>query len=144
VLFTSGSTGLPKGAWFTDRQLRAITRYDVGDAIGGDDPIAQYGSTQFAHVGFTTKLPWYLRMGTTTHLLARWRAGDVLDLASNANIVEKSGAWYSYNKERIGQGRENAKKFLQEHAEMLTDIESKVLDSAGIKRVTAPGAGASE
>jgi recombination protein RecA len=72
------------------------------------------------------------------------RAGDVLDLASNANIVEKSGAWYSYNKERIGQGRENAKKFLQEHAEMLTDIESKVLDSAGIKRVTAPGAGASE
>jgi len=72
------------------------------------------------------------------------RAGDVLDLASNANIVEKSGAWYSYNKERIGQGRENAKKFLQEHAEMLTDIESKVLDSAGIKRVTAPGAGSSE
>jgi len=72
------------------------------------------------------------------------RAGDVLDLASNANIVEKSGAWYSYNKERIGQGRENAKKFLQEHAEMLTDIESKVLDNAGIKRVTAPGAGASE
>jgi len=72
------------------------------------------------------------------------RAGDVLDLAANANIVEKSGAWYSYNKERIGQGRENAKKFLQEHGEMLSDIESKVLDGAGIKRVTTPGASAGE
>ena len=85
IVFTSGTTGLPKGAWFTDRQLRAIARYDVGDAEGGDTPIPQYGSTQFAHVGFTTKLPWYLRMGTTTHLLERWRAADVL------NLVEREG-----------------------------------------------------
>ncbi|MFN8016578.1 MAG: AMP-binding protein [Acidimicrobiales bacterium] len=75
IVFTSGTTGLPKGAWFTDRQLRAVTAYDVGDAVGGEVAIPQYGATQFAHVGFTTKLPWYLRMGTTTHLLARWRAG---------------------------------------------------------------------
>ena len=68
------------------------------------------------------------------------RAGDVLDLASNMNIVEKSGAWYSYNKERIGQGRENAKKFLTEHPEMLNQIEVRVLDQAGIKRVVTPGA----
>ena len=91
IVFTSGTTGVPKGAWFTDRQLRAIARYDIGDAVGGDDPIPQYGSTQFAHVGFTTKLPWYLRMGTTTHLLARWRAGDVLDLVERERIGTLGG-----------------------------------------------------
>jgi acyl-CoA synthetase (AMP-forming)/AMP-acid ligase II len=91
IVFTSGTTGLPKGAWFTDRQLRAITRYDIGDAVGGDTPIAQYGSTQFAHVGFTTKLPWYLRLGTTTHLLERWRAGDVLDLVVRERIATLGG-----------------------------------------------------
>ncbi|HEX2576336.1 MAG TPA: AMP-binding protein [Aquihabitans sp.] len=91
IVFTSGTTGTPKGAWFTDRQLRAVTRYDVGDAWGGADPVAQYGSTQFAHVGFTTKLPWYLRLGTTTHLLARWRAGDVLDLVERERIATIGG-----------------------------------------------------
>jgi recombination protein RecA len=68
------------------------------------------------------------------------RAGDVLDLAANLNIVEKSGAWYSYAKERIGQGRENAKKFLLEHPDMLNQIEAKVLEQSGVKRVVTPGA----
>lgn len=86
VVFTSGTTGQPKGAWFTDRQLTAITRYDVGDTWG-TGVVPQYGSTQFAHVGFTTKLPWYLRLGTTTHLLDRWRAGDVLDLVARECIA---------------------------------------------------------
>jgi acyl-CoA synthetase (AMP-forming)/AMP-acid ligase II len=86
VVFTSGTTGQPKGAWFTDRQLTAITRYDVGDGWGRAE-MSQYGSTQFAHVGFTTKLPWYLRLGTTTHLLDRWRAGDVLDLVARERIA---------------------------------------------------------
>jgi acyl-CoA synthetase (AMP-forming)/AMP-acid ligase II len=91
IVFTSGTTGLPKGAWFTDRQLRAITRYDIGEAEGGDAPIPAYGSTQFAHVGFTTKLPWYLRMGMTTHLLDRWRASDVLDLVERERIATIGG-----------------------------------------------------
>ncbi len=91
VVFTSGTTGTPKGAWFTDHQLRAVTRYDVGDAWGGDALVPQYGSTQFAHVGFTTKLPWYLRLGTTTHLLERWRAGDVLDLVARERIATIGG-----------------------------------------------------
>lgn len=91
IVFTSGTTGIPKGAWFTDRQLEAVTFYDIGDAVGGERTIAQYGATQFAHVGFTTKLPWYLRMGTTTHLLARWRAADVLDLLERHRMTTLGG-----------------------------------------------------
>ena len=54
------------------------------------------------------------------------REGDILDLAVELDIVEKSGAWYSYGGERIGQGRENSKAFLKEHPEMCADIEAKV------------------
>ncbi len=54
------------------------------------------------------------------------REGDVLDLAVDRTIVEKSGAWYSYGKERIGQGRENARVYLREHPEALAEIESSL------------------
>ncbi|MGO3731740.1 MAG: recombinase RecA [Vagococcus sp.] len=52
--------------------------------------------------------------------------GELLDMASDKDIVNKSGAWYSYNEERIGQGRENAKKFLAEHPDMMEEIYQKV------------------
>ncbi len=52
--------------------------------------------------------------------------GDILDLAANVNIVNKSGAWYAYNGDKIGQGRENAKTFLKQHPEICDDIERKV------------------
>jgi len=80
LVFTSGTTGRPKGALFRERQLAAITRIDVADAWGDPTapPTPMLASTQFAHVGFMTKLPWYLRTGSTTHVLARWRAADVL------------------------------------------------------------------
>lgn len=54
------------------------------------------------------------------------KTGDTLDLAVENNIVDKSGAWYSYNDERIGQGRENSKRFLADHPEMLLEIENKL------------------
>lgn len=54
------------------------------------------------------------------------REGDLLDLAVTRDIVTKSGTWYSYGKERIGQGRENAKKYLQENKEMAAEIEGKL------------------
>lgn len=54
------------------------------------------------------------------------KEGDVLDLASDVNIVNKSGAWYSYNETRIGQGRENAKIFLKENKDMCLTIENEV------------------
>jgi len=80
LVFTSGTTGEPKGALFRDRQLAAVTRIDVADAWGDPaaEPTPMLAGTQFAHVGFTTKLPWYLRLGTTTHVLGRWRAADAL------------------------------------------------------------------
>jgi recombination protein RecA len=54
------------------------------------------------------------------------KEGDVLDLAVERNVVEKSGAWFSYGKERIGQGRENSRIFLKEHPEIMQDIRAKL------------------
>ena len=56
------------------------------------------------------------------------KAGNILDMAVNLDIIEKAGSWFSYNGERIGQGRENVKKYLRENPEMLADIEKKVRD----------------
>lgn len=57
------------------------------------------------------------------------REGDVLDLAVEKNIVEKSGTWYTYKGDRIGQGRENAKQFLKERPKILEQIEKEILES---------------
>ena len=62
------------------------------------------------------------------------REGDVLDLAFLHNIVDKSGAWYSYQGERIGQGRENAKQFLKENPEVFKSIEERVRKELGLTR----------
>jgi len=63
------------------------------------------------------------------------REGDVLDLAVNNNIVEKSGAWFSYKNERIGQGRENAKTFLKERQDMLNEIDTELRKRLGLVAV---------
>ena len=68
---------------------------------------------------------------------------DVVDLASEANIIQKSGAWYSYNDQRIGQGRENAKLFLRDNPPLMTEIEGKVKELLGM-RPAAAAAGADE
>ena len=60
------------------------------------------------------------------------KTGELLDLGVNANIVEKAGAWFSYNGERIGQGRENAKKFLIENPAVASTIETAVRENAGL------------
>ena len=56
------------------------------------------------------------------------REGDILDLAAEENIIVKSGAWYAYEGNKIGQGRENAKGYLKEHPEVLAEVEQKVRD----------------
>ena len=59
--------------------------------------------------------------------------GDVLDLAADAGIVNKSGAWYAYGGNKIGQGRENTRQYLKEHTEMLEEIEQKVRAHYGLQ-----------
>jgi recombination protein RecA len=60
------------------------------------------------------------------------KEGELLDLGAEMNIVEKSGSWYSYGSERIGQGRENACEFLREHPEIAHQVESKVREAVGL------------
>jgi len=66
------------------------------------------------------------------------REGDLLDLAVENNIVEKSGAWFSYGGERIGQGRENARDFLKAHPDMLRDVEARLYEKFGIVKSVPP------
>ena len=70
------------------------------------------------------------------------REGDLVDLGVECNIVEKSGSWFSYGEERIGQGRENAKQFLVEHPDIAADIEARVLEHYGLKPAGKPAEGA--
>jgi recombination protein RecA len=60
------------------------------------------------------------------------REGDLLDLAADAGLIQKSGAWYSYASERIGQGRENAKTYLKEHPEVALDLEKQIRGLHGL------------
>ncbi|MCX5827210.1 MAG: DNA recombination/repair protein RecA, partial [Deltaproteobacteria bacterium] len=65
------------------------------------------------------------------------REGDLLDLAAENAIIEKSGAWYSYKGDRLGQGRDNTRIFLKEHPEILKEIEARVMDKFGLKTRTS-------
>ena len=66
-------------------------------------------------------------------------AGDILDTATELGIVDKAGSWYSYNGERIGQGRENVKAYLEEHNDVLMEIRSKVMASFDASRNPSQG-----
>ena len=72
------------------------------------------------------------------------REGDILDLAANTGIVVKSGAWYSYNGEKIGQGRENAKLYLRDNPAVMEEIENKVRVSCGLTPAPASDDGEAE
>ena len=73
------------------------------------------------------------------------REGEIIDMGVLAKVVEKSGAWYAYNGEKIGQGRDNAREFLRENPALAHEIENKVRDSLGIAALPAAvGAAAAE
>ena len=65
------------------------------------------------------------------------REGDLLDLAVNNNVLEKSGSWFSYKGERIGQGRENARQFLKDNKDTLAKLEAEVRKTLGLTPATA-------
>ena len=60
------------------------------------------------------------------------KVGELIDLGVKAGVVEKSGAWFSYDSQRIGQGRENAKQFLRDHKDVADKIEAKVREQSGV------------
>jgi recombination protein RecA len=60
------------------------------------------------------------------------REGDLLDLAVENGIIDKSGAWFSYKKDRLGQGRENVKTFLRDNPEVCAEIEGLIREKAGL------------
>jgi recombination protein RecA len=60
------------------------------------------------------------------------KTGELIDLGVKAGVVEKSGAWFSYDSQRIGQGRENAKQFLKDNPDMANRIEAQVRQNAGV------------
>ena len=65
------------------------------------------------------------------------REGEIIDLGVAAKIVDKSGAWYSYQGEKIGQGKDNSREFLRENAELAREIENKVRESLGVPLLNA-------
>jgi recombination protein RecA len=69
------------------------------------------------------------------------REGEIIELGVNHRIVEKSGAWYSYSGDRIGQGKDNAREFLREHPEIAQEIEGKIRDAVGVARVGGSSGG---
>ncbi len=66
------------------------------------------------------------------------KTGSILDIAVNYNIVEKSGAWFAYNGQKIGQGRENAKQFLKDNPQIMNEIEAKIRDSFAKSKAKEP------
>ncbi|MGA0585228.1 MAG: recombinase RecA, partial [Castellaniella sp.] len=70
------------------------------------------------------------------------REGEIIDLGVQAGLIDKSGAWYSYNGERIGQGKDNVRDYLKEHADMAFEIENRVREHLGIVLGVVPAAAA--
>ncbi len=66
------------------------------------------------------------------------KLGDLLDVATDQDIIQKSGSWFSYNNERLGQGRNNAKEYLIQHPEIIDEVEIKVRENLGIYAQSAP------
>ena len=89
IIFTSGTTGLPKGALYCNRQLAFITQTDVGDTWDGGG--RSFSGTSFAHLDFMTKLAGNLRRGGTTFIMERWRARPSLELLARERMTTVAG-----------------------------------------------------
>ena len=71
------------------------------------------------------------------------KTGELVDLGVKAGVVEKSGAWYIYNGDRLGQGKDNSRDFLKENPALAKEIEGKIREKAGVQKA-APAAAAAE
>jgi len=107
--------------------IRKIATLKQGDAVVGSRTKVKVVKNKVAPPFKEVEFDIYYGEGIS-------RLGDLLDLAVERKIVDKSGAWFSYGSDRIGQGRENARNFLKEHPEMAAEIEEKIYEMAGIPR----------
>jgi recombination protein RecA len=105
--------------------IRRIGTIKVGDAAVGNRCRVKVVKNKLAPPFRTCEFDILFGKGIS-------RSGDVLDLGVEAGIVQKSGAWYSYGEERVGQGRDNARTFLEEHPDLLIEIERKLLHKHGL------------
>ena len=88
--------------------------------------------TRDEHRCNTAGIPHSRRVHKSKGRIALAEIDRVLDAGVKADVVEKSGSWFSYNSERIGQGRENAKQFMRDHPEMAAEIERAIRQNAGL------------
>jgi recombination protein RecA len=116
--------------------IRRIGAIKEAAAAGGKDPAVVGNRTRVKVVKNKLAPPFREVEFDILYGQGISRSGDVIDLGSELGIVEKSGAWYSFGGERIGQGRENAKTYLEQHPEVLDKVEAMILAKHGLK----PGA----
>jgi recombination protein RecA len=116
--------------------VRRISQVKDGDEVIGSRVRAKVVKNKVAHPFRQAEFDMMYGVGIS-------REGDLLDLASERGLVAKSGAWYAYQEERIGQGRENAKKYLKEHPDVAIALEQQLRQTLGLTHAVAePPAGA--
>jgi recombination protein RecA len=113
-------------------------------AVGGKDPAVVGNRTRVKVVKNKLAPPFREVEFDILYGQGISRSGDILDLGVEAGIVEKSGAWFSFQGERIGQGRDNSRNFLDQNPTTMTRIEGLVLEKHGIKRKATDLAGTPE
>jgi recombination protein RecA len=108
-------------------EIRRTSAIKVGDQNVGNRVIVRIVKNKLAPPFRDASFDIYFGEGIS-------RAGEVLDLATEQNIIGKSGTWFSYGEERIGQGRDNARIFLNQNPDLLAELEAKVRESLGMVR----------
>ena len=111
--------------------VRRIESIKVGEAVVGNRTRVKVVKNKVAPPFKTTEFDIMYGEGIS-------KAGDVLDCAVEAGLIEKAGAWYSMNGERIGQGRENIKQYLKDHTEVLEQLEQELKDKYIVKKDEDP------
>src|ERR1700677_11927 len=112
--------------------IRRIGAIKEATATGGKDPAVVGNRTRVTVVKNKLAPPFREIEFDILYGQGISRSGDVIDLAADLNLVEKSGAWFSFQGERIGQGRENAKAYLEQHPEIIDKLEGLILAKHGI------------
>jgi recombination protein RecA len=118
--------------------IRRIGAIKEASAIGGKDPAVVGNRTRVKVVKNKLAPPFREVEFDILYGQGISRSGDLIDLGSELGIIEKSGAWFSFAGDRIGQGRENAKTYIEQHREVMDRVEAMILAKHGIKHASVP------